>query len=223
MRSSFLSKSWLLGIFLSGWIWNTQGGEVPNILFIIADDASRHFGQAYDCDWVRTPHIDKLAEEGLVFDNAYVATSKCAPCRASTMTGRFPWQIEAGANHQNVFLYVNNFEPDRWPCGNIELGLKETDRSPTKLLLMEMGMETAFWKHNFGKRPADMLFNVVEDPDCVVNLASETDYAERMKEMKNRMMKTLREQGDPRAMGNGEVFDNYPTVKPAPKGWESNE
>ena len=72
-----------------------------NILFIIADDASRHFGQAYDRDW-EDSNIDKLAEEGLVFDNAYVATAKCAPCRASTMTGRFR-QIEAGANHQNVF------------------------------------------------------------------------------------------------------------------------
>ncbi len=40
----------------------------PNILFIIADDASPHFGQAYGCAWVKTPNIDRLARGGLVFD-----------------------------------------------------------------------------------------------------------------------------------------------------------
>ena len=39
----------------------------PNVLFIIADDASMHFGEAYHCDWVRTPNIDRLAKHGLVF------------------------------------------------------------------------------------------------------------------------------------------------------------
>jgi arylsulfatase A-like enzyme len=32
----------------------------PNVLFIIADDASRHFGGAYGCTWVKTPNIDRL-------------------------------------------------------------------------------------------------------------------------------------------------------------------
>ena len=77
--------------------------ERPNVLFIIADDASRHFGKAYHCDWVRTPNIDKLAERGLVFDNAYVPTSKCGPCRSALITGRNPWQLGAAANHQAAF------------------------------------------------------------------------------------------------------------------------
>ena len=51
----------------------------PNILFIIADDASRKLGQTYNCDWIKTPNIDRLAREGLAFENAYVPTSKCAP------------------------------------------------------------------------------------------------------------------------------------------------
>ena len=74
----------------------------PNILFIIADDASRHSG-VYGYDWVKTPNIDRLAREGLVFDNAYVPTSKCAPTRAAILTGRYPWQNEDAANHQNFF------------------------------------------------------------------------------------------------------------------------
>ena len=74
----------------------------PNVLFIIADDASCHFG-AYGCRWVKTPHVDALAAGGIVFDDAYVPTSKCAPCRAGLLTGRNPWQLEEAANHQCAF------------------------------------------------------------------------------------------------------------------------
>ena len=75
----------------------------PNVLFIIADDASRYLGEAYGCDWVKTPNIDRLAKQGLVFDNAYTPTSKCAPSRAAILTGRNPWQLEEAANHQPYF------------------------------------------------------------------------------------------------------------------------
>ena len=90
----------ILLAYLAG---RSLAATTPNVLFIIADDASRHFGQTYHCDWVKTPNIDKLARNGLAFDNAYVVTSKCAPCRAALMTGRNPWQIETGANHQTIF------------------------------------------------------------------------------------------------------------------------
>ena len=53
----------------------------PNVLFVLADDASCHFG-SYGCSWAKTPNIDALAASGIVFDNAYVPTSKCSPCRA---------------------------------------------------------------------------------------------------------------------------------------------
>ena len=76
MKHALFLKSSFLGFTLGVVASSGQAKESPNILFIIADDASRHFGQAYDCDWVRTPNIDKLAEEGVVFDNAYVATAK---------------------------------------------------------------------------------------------------------------------------------------------------
>ncbi|MCA9056195.1 MAG: sulfatase, partial [Planctomycetaceae bacterium] len=75
----------------------------PNMLFIIADDASLHFGETYGCDWVQTPNIDRLAREGVAFDNFYVPTSKCAPTRAAILTGRNPWQNGEAANHQNFF------------------------------------------------------------------------------------------------------------------------
>ena len=75
----------------------------PNILFVIADDASPHFGEAYGCTWVKTPNIDRLARGGLVFDHAYTPTAKCAPSRSAILTGRNPWQLEDAANHQSQF------------------------------------------------------------------------------------------------------------------------
>ena len=462
----------------------------PNVLFIIADDASRHFGNAYGCDWVNTPNIDRLAKRGLVFDNAYTPTSKCAPSRAAILTGRNPWQLEDAANHQpsfpskfkaftealadagvacggagktwgpgqakhadgsprdfamkarggkqvkdpgagladflttrpqgkpffywfgshfphraypldsgvqagkkieeidrvpaywpdneevrrdmldyaieveafdaqvgslvaaleasgetkntlivvtsdhgmpfprvkghtyedahhipliaawpdgivkpgrrvagfvsfidlsptflelfgvdgassgmspitgaafvdllrdepkrardfvivgrerndvdarpgthsglgyparairsGSFFYVHNFEPDRWPCGNVELGLKDTDASPTKRLIEQLGDQDAFWQHAFGKRPGEQLFDVTKDPDCVKNLATDPAFADRLAKLKETLFADLKRQDDPRVSGNADVFDQYISPKdrnatPAPR------
>jgi len=75
----------------------------PNILFAIADDASwQHFG-AYGCDWVRTPALDKIASEGILFTRAYTPNAKCAPSRSCILTGRNSWQLKAAANHVPFF------------------------------------------------------------------------------------------------------------------------
>ena len=77
----------------------TQAAERPNILFCIMDDASwAHMG-AYGCEWVDTPTFDRLAEEGILFRNAYTPNAKCAPSRSSIITGRNSWQLEEAANH----------------------------------------------------------------------------------------------------------------------------
>ena len=449
----------------------------PNVLFIIADDASRHFGDAYGCSWVKTPNIDQLAKQGLVFDNAYTPTSKCAPSRAAILTGRNPWQLEEAANHQPYFplkfmafsealakagiqtggagktwgpgeaksadgsqrdfclgsgggkhgsdpgaafatfltnsapgmpffywfgssyphrsydphcgvaagkkpsdvdrvpaywpdndlvrrdmldyavqleafdaqvgsllsaleasgkakntlvivtsdhgmpfprvkghtyddahhvpfvaswpagivrpsrrvaefisfidlaptffglfgvdgaaqgmppitgrsfadllhgeatkqrttvilgrerndvlarpgspaglgypsrairsgdwFYVHNFKPDRWPCGDPDLGFKDSDASPSKTLLMESGEKDPFWHHAFGKRPAEQLFDLARDPDCVTNLAADPDFATPVVALREQLMGELRKQHDPRVLGQGDVFDQY--------------
>jgi arylsulfatase A-like enzyme len=449
----------------------------PNVLFIIADDASRHFGEAYGCNWVKTPNIDRLAKQGLVFDNVYTPTSKCAPSRAAILTGRNPWQLEDAANHQPYFpakfmvfsealaqagiacgaagktwgpgeaklasglprnfglrgngdvsdrepgtaltaflktraqgqpffywfgshyphrgykhdsgiaagkkttdidrvpaywpdndivrrdmldyaieveaydaqvgsllaaleasgeaantliivtsdhgmpfprvkghtyddahhipfivtwpgrvpqpggrvaefisfidlaptllelfeingseqgmapitgrsftdllrgqakaergfvivgrerndvlarlgapaglgyptrairagslFYVQNFAPDRWPCGNPELGLKDTDPSPSKTLVAERTESDPFWQHAYGKRPAEQLFDLQNDPDCVVNLAANPAFTSKMGALREQLTSELKRQKDPRALGQGDTFDQY--------------
>jgi arylsulfatase A-like enzyme len=75
----------------------------PNILFCIADDASYPHMGAYGTDWVRTPGFDRVAQEGLLFTAAYTPNAKCAPSRASILTGRNSWQLKEAANHIPYF------------------------------------------------------------------------------------------------------------------------
>jgi len=449
---------------------DAQKAATANILFIIADDASMHFGQAYGCAWVKTPHIDRLARGGLVFDNVYTPTGKCASSRSAILTGRNPWQLEESANHLSQFplkfmafsealraagiavggegkiwgpgsaltadgklrtfgfhedaygkdfeaflknrpagkpffywfgshyphrpyikdsgiaagkkvadidrvpgiwpdsaivrkdmlnyameveafdgqvgkllwaliasgeasntlvivtsdngmpfprskghnydisnrepmvacwpagiarpvrrvaefvsfidfaptfldllgvdgakagmapitgrsfanllrgksdllrsfvilgrerndrrarpgtasglgypvrairegnlFYIHNFAPDRWPCGNPELGLKDTDPGPTKSFISDLGETNRFWQLSFGKRPEAELFDLTKDPDCVNNVANDGSYAAKATALREKLFAELRKQDDPRVLGKGDVFDN---------------
>ena len=75
----------------------------PNILFALADDWSYGHAGAYGCTWVKTPAMDRVAREGILFTQAYTPCGKCAPSRASILTGRNPWQLKAAANHWCTF------------------------------------------------------------------------------------------------------------------------
>lgn len=78
----------------------------PNILFCIADDASFQHMSAYGfglTKWVKTPGFDRVAREGLLFTRAYTPNAKCAPSRASILTGRNPWQLEEAGNHNAIY------------------------------------------------------------------------------------------------------------------------
>src|SRR5688500_6099889 len=75
----------------------------PNILFVISDDQSFPHASAYGTKWVKTPAFDRIAREGLLFTRAHTPNAKCAPSRASILTGRNSWQLEEAANHTPHF------------------------------------------------------------------------------------------------------------------------
>jgi len=110
-------------------------------------------------------------------------------------------------------LYLHNFAADRWPCGNPDMGLKDTDASPTKKLIEDLGEKNQYWELCYGKRPEQELFDLSTDPDCVKNLADLPEYQSRKKELREKMFAELKRQNDPRILGQGDVFDNYTSVK----------
>jgi hypothetical protein len=114
---------------------------------------------------------------------------------------------------EGSLLYLHNFAPDRWPCGNPDLGLKDTDPSPTKALIEKSGPSDHYWELCFGKRPAEELFDLSTDPDCVTNLAADPALEARKTALRDRLFAELKRQNDPRILGQGDVFDNYPTAK----------
>ncbi|MEV0589032.1 sulfatase [Nonomuraea sp. NPDC050310] len=61
----------------------------PNIVFIMADDHAAHAVSAYGSKINHTPHIDRIAEEGVRLDNCFCTNSLCAPSRASILTGTY--------------------------------------------------------------------------------------------------------------------------------------
>lgn len=77
----------------------TKTEQVPNFIVFIADDAAWNDCGAYGNDVIKTPNINKLAEEGLVFENAFLTTSSCSPSRCSILTGRYPHSTGAPELH----------------------------------------------------------------------------------------------------------------------------
>lgn len=104
----FLKLSLLL-ILCFGFIYafinikKNDSPKKPNILFCLADDATWKHMSAYGSKFINTPNFDRIAQNGLLFNNAYTPNAKCAPSRAIILTGRNSWQLEEAANHLAYF------------------------------------------------------------------------------------------------------------------------
>lgn len=66
----------------------------PNIVLIYADDIGYGDLSCYGATGVKTPNVDKLAEQGLMFTRAYASSATCTPSRYSLLTGRYAWRKE---------------------------------------------------------------------------------------------------------------------------------
>ena len=96
--------------FLVSNIINANSENNPkklNVLFIIADDLNCDIG-VYGSPDVFTPNIDKLASQGVLFENAHVQYPLCGPSRVSLMTGLYPDQTKS----KELRLYVRQTIPD---------------------------------------------------------------------------------------------------------------
>ena len=92
----------------------TEKGRRPNFIFILTDDqrwdalsvVQKEQGEKARFPWLKTPNLDKLAEEGVRFRNAFVVNSLCAPSRASFLTGQYGYQN--GIRDNKTDFPVNN-------------------------------------------------------------------------------------------------------------------
>ena len=75
----------------------------PNVLIAISDDQAYPYASAYGNRAVRTPNFDRIAREGVLFTNAFIASPGCSPSRAAFLTGRHIWQIEDAGTHASGF------------------------------------------------------------------------------------------------------------------------
>ncbi len=78
----------------------------PNILFLMSDDHAAHAISAYGSKINQTPNLDRLAKEGLRFNNCFAVNSICAPSRASILTGKY--------SHINGVTVFNEFDGSQW-------------------------------------------------------------------------------------------------------------
>jgi arylsulfatase A-like enzyme len=121
-------------LFLLPHIGEAQKNKVkrPNIIFIMSDDHAYQAISAYDDKLIQTPNIDRLAKEGMLFTNASVTNSICAPSRATILTGK----------HTHINGKVDNYFPF------------DTTQITFPQIFKKNGYKTAmFGKLHFGNNP----------------------------------------------------------------------
>lgn len=116
------------------------------------------------------------------------------------------------------FLYIRNYEPDRWPAGDPEFDSPhqgvygDIDRSPTRAFMLEHQNDPEFkdlFELAFRKRPGEELYDAKADPGQMKNLAESPEHAETKAELAERLAAYLRKTDDPRQRGES-PWDDYP-------------
>jgi uncharacterized sulfatase len=124
------------------------------------------------------------------------------------------------------YLYIRNYEPDRWPVGDPNIrpiqharavpwphpGYGDIDSGPTRRLYLDHPTRpdiAPYFKLAAAKRPAEELYHVPSDPDQIRNLAADPAYAAIRERLAARLQDYLTETGDPRAVGKN-AWGAYP-------------
>lgn len=121
----------------------TAEAKRPNVLIIITDDQSYPHASAYGSTLVETPAFDQIAEQGFLFEHAYVSAPSCGPSRASLLTGLPFYRLGAASMNHTVWEsslvpvtdrledagYAVGFTGKGWAPGNWSVAGRTT--SPT--------------------------------------------------------------------------------------------
>jgi N-sulfoglucosamine sulfohydrolase len=100
MKKQIRAQKWVLHSLAAVLGGVCLAAERPNIVLLIADDVSHDFSCYGGA--AKTPNIDALASNGVLFENAYVTASSCSPSRCSIVTGRYPHNTGAPELHMEL-------------------------------------------------------------------------------------------------------------------------
>ena len=122
---------------LLGSISPSFGAQRPNVLLIVSEDNGPELG-CYGNQYARTPNLDRLAAEGVRFENAFVPYAVCSPSRAAFLTGLYP--------HQNgqIGLATHKFAMYRADTPNVVTLLKSVGYRTGLIGKLHVNPESAF-------------------------------------------------------------------------------
>jgi N-sulfoglucosamine sulfohydrolase len=116
------------------------------------------------------------------------------------------------------FLYIRNYNPDRWPAGIARIVTNEgqygdVDASPTKSFMLKHSQDAKvrkLFELSFGKRPAEEFYDCRKDPFQMHNLAGDPACEASMKKLSDKLTAYLKKTGDPRETGKKIMWDKWP-------------
>ena len=136
MKNKFLNPTLVLAALFIGLLScstaTKSDQKPPNILIAIADDHSYPHTGIYGFAETQTPGFDYVAQNGVLFHNAFVAAPQCSPSRAAILTGKNIWELEEAGTHASNFPkkfkvftevleqqgYISGFTGKPWGPGN---------------------------------------------------------------------------------------------------------
>jgi uncharacterized sulfatase len=125
------------------------------------------------------------------------------------------------------FLYIRNLEPDRWPAGSPDEKsghgwiFGDIDQSPSMNYLLEHKNENGvipLFELATARRPFEELYDVIDDPYCLNNLADQNTYLEEKKRLSEVLDDYLIKTEDPRAVSGQSIWDKFPYYFQNPEG-----
>ncbi len=128
------------------------------------------------------------------------------------------------------YLYIRNYHPEYWPAGDPQVYLKDgslgqmhhayldIDPGPARQLYNKENIQnpliSSFFLAATAKRPAEELYDIKNDKDCLINLAADPQFKKIKRELSARLVHELQITGDARETGfNPEIWETYPRLK----------
>jgi len=125
---------------------NTTEQSIPNFIVIFCDDLGYSDISCFGAKRKKTPHIDKMASEGMRFTDFYVTAPVCSPSRASLMTGCYPLRVDMSRSCKGPFMLLPGDQK----------GLNPSETTIAKILKQQSYSTACIGKWHLGDQPQFM-------------------------------------------------------------------